>query len=85
MYGHEDAWSGGHWVVAAVMMVLFLAALVALVLVLVNGSGPRTGPSVEAAPHETAERILNERFARGEIDEEEFVRRRDTLRSGSQP
>ena len=31
-------------------------------------------------PHRDAERILSERFARGEIDEEEFTRRRDALR-----
>jgi putative membrane protein len=31
---------------------------------------------------ESARRILNERFARGEIDEEEFNRRAAALRSG---
>ncbi len=37
------------------------------------------GPS-PVAPSSDAQRILDERFARGEIDAEEFTRRRDLLR-----
>ncbi|MEA9986770.1 SHOCT domain-containing protein [Subtercola sp. RTI3] len=33
-----------------------------------------------AAPHHTAERLLSDRFARGEIDETEFETRRAALR-----
>ncbi|WP_206797032.1 SHOCT domain-containing protein [Amycolatopsis sp. MtRt-6] len=56
-----------------VLMALVLAALVALVVVLA-----RRAPQ-PPTPGDTARRILDERFARGEIDQEEYERRRDAL------
>jgi putative membrane protein len=52
---------------------VFLAAIVVLAVVLVRQyRGPATsGRSARA--------VLDERFARGEIDEEEYRRRRDAL------
>jgi len=64
-------WFGG--VGMLVLMALVLAALVALVVVLA-----RRGPQ-PPGPGDTARRILDERFARGEIDQEEYERRRDAL------
>jgi putative membrane protein len=46
-------------------------------------AGPGAPPPPSPAPAGTdAHRILDERFARGEIDEEEYRRRRDVLRGG---
>ncbi|MET8846859.1 SHOCT domain-containing protein [Amycolatopsis sp. NPDC004625] len=56
-----------------VLMALVLAALVALAVVLA-----RRGPQ-PPSPDDTARRILDERFARGEIDQEEYERRRNAL------
>ena len=64
-------WFGG--VGMLVLMALVLAALFALVVVLA-----RRGPQ-PPGPGDTARRILDERFARGEIDQEEYERRRDAL------
>jgi putative membrane protein len=63
-------WFGG--VGMFVLMALVLAALVALVVVLAR-RGPQPGAG------DSAWRILDERFARGEIDQEEYERRRDAL------
>jgi putative membrane protein len=60
-------------------MILFIAAIVALVVLLVRwlgGSGDRgVGSGSANRPLE----ILQERFARGEIDKEEFEKRRRVL------
>ena len=64
-------WAGG--IGMLVLMALVLAALVTLAVVL-----GRRGPH-PPSPGDTARRILDERFARGEIDQEEYEHRRDTL------
>ncbi len=73
------AWVGG-WVMLAVMF-LFLAALAVIAVALARAASrssrarrPRAGAAT------TAERTLEERFARGELDEEDYRRRRDLLR-----
>lgn len=64
-------WAGG--IGMLVLMALVLAAVVSLAVVLA-----RRGPQ-PPSPADTARRILDERFARGEIDQEEYERRRDAL------
>ncbi len=84
-WGPHMMWWGGGWyamIFGPLFMILFLAVLVAVAVLLVRGSsGPRTGP---VWPHRSvASRapldILRERFARGEIDKEEFEERRRVL------
>ena len=65
-WNHMGGWS---WVGMTLMMVAFLALIVLVTSSLV-GRG-RVGPS--------AIEILDERYARGEIDDEEFERRRRML------
>jgi putative membrane protein len=85
-----DGWGGGHWAVAIVMMVLFWGAIALVVLAVVRSGGwshhdhhdHRPGPP-RRDPTDDAERILHERFARGEIDEAEYVRRHDLLKDRS--
>lgn len=63
-------------------MILFLAILVALVVLLVRWPGgpwPGAVPPHYALPSRTALDILKERFARGEIDKNEFEERRRVL------
>jgi putative membrane protein len=82
-WGH-GAWGAGDWLAMSLTMVVFWGLLIALVVWLVRSyvdeqtrtSEPRTGT-------ERADEVLAERFARGEIDEEEFTARRDTLHSTS--
>jgi putative membrane protein len=72
-WNHSAAmgWFGG--IGMLVLMALVLAALVALVVVLVRRAPQPTNPD------DTARRILDERYARGDIDQDEYQRRRDTL------
>jgi len=73
-------WGWGGWVLMSVAMVLFWAVLItALVLsirYLVGGGRPGTTRPDPAR----AEDLLAERFARGEIEEDEFRRRMTLLR-----
>ncbi len=76
-YGHGHMWGGGaHWIIGPIMMVLFVAAIVAVVVLMVRWLGGAGG----ARGSRSAQDIIEERFARGEIDKDEFEQRRQTLR-----
>lgn len=83
MYGYDGAgWGVGGWIIMAILMVLFWAAVVTVFIAVFRHRPSPEGPSLPPAPsHGSAEQILNERFARGEIEEEEYRARRATLRS----
>ena len=70
-YWHNPGTMG--WAGGIGMLVLMALVLVALVVVLL-----RRAPQ-PPMPGGTARRILDERFARGELDEEEYRRRRAVL------
>jgi putative membrane protein len=73
--GHGFGEHGGGRGVGVIVVLVLVAIAVAVVVVLVRHFGSR--------PHvaRDAEGVLADRFARGEIDEAEFLRRRDALRS----
>jgi putative membrane protein len=80
---YDGNWTAGQWVV---MMLIFWGGLAALVVWLVRvlptqGRVPTT-PASPAPPRGTDGVVLAERFARGEIDEEEFARRSKVPHSG---
>jgi len=77
MMGWEGAWYGG----GPIMMLIWLAVLVAIVVLLARAfSGPWRGTAAhQAPPGKTALDILKERFARGEIDKAEFEDKRRVL------
>lgn len=77
MWGDGWGWLGG-----GLMMLVFWGALVALVVFLVRGFGARPPHEPDIGGRPTAEEILAERFARGEISEEEFEQRRSVLGRG---
>ncbi|MEV1063623.1 SHOCT domain-containing protein [Streptomyces sp. NPDC050263] len=81
-YGHDP--SGWSWFVMSLGMIIFWALLIVLGVLLFRsaGSGVTTGPA-QRGP--AAERLLAERFARGEIDEDEYRRRLTVLRDGGGP
>ena len=91
-YGN-DGWGAGGWLLMALLMLGFWSVVVFGVIAVIrslqdNSPGRRQGDPVPppTAPPTTqtseAERLLAERFARGEIDAEEYTQRRDLLRSG---
>lgn len=73
MWGDGWGWIGG-----AVMMLIFWGGLAAVAVFLVRGIGSRPTQRDEKRRADARE-ILAEQFARGEISEEEFERRRRVL------
>lgn len=79
-YGPGMMWGGG-WggsIFGMLMMFLYFAAIVVVVMFVirwVGGLGSKHQPPSESS----ALQILKERFARGEIDEAEFERRKHHL------
>lgn len=72
-----DGWGG--WLFGAIMMVVFWGGLIAIAFVLVRTFAGRSDGDRPADGGSTARRLLEERFARGEISVEEFEERRRVL------
>jgi putative membrane protein len=64
----------------ALVMLVFWTIVVAAIIALVRASHSG-GPQHDAGRTGDAEHILAERFARGEIDADDYKQRRDLLRS----
>lgn len=79
-FGHGMVGHGGWWLIGLLLMVAFWGAVIWLVVVATR----RLGGGTDVA-RGSAEAILAERFARGEIDADEYRTRlsalRDTRRS----
>ena len=78
MYGYGDHMSGWGWFATSGGMVLFWGLLITGIVVLVRylrSDHPGQAPTVS-----TAEHVLAERFARGEINETEYRDRLATVR-----
>jgi H+/Cl- antiporter ClcA len=72
------------WEPEVLLLILFLGGLVAIVTWLVVRIFPKVRRDERPeAPRDSAEEILRERFARGEITAEEFQRSIEILRSGT--
>jgi putative membrane protein len=88
MYGRDGHdWYWGTWLGMGLMMTVLAALVVAVVVLVVRAT---TGPqkttsglppwSPRDAPGDSeAQRLLDQRFARGDIDEDEYVASRDLL------
>lgn len=77
-------WGWGSWILTAMVLTLFFALVITVIVAIVrnlNGPGHRHGPAVHGPPPgRRPEDILAERFARGEVDDEEYRRRVALLR-----
>ncbi len=72
------------WEPEVLLLIAFLGGLVAVVVWLVVRVFPKVRRDEQLeAPRDSAEEILRERFARGEITAEEFQRSIEILRGGT--
>jgi putative membrane protein len=79
-YGWGWGWGWGHMIFGSLMMVLFWGGIIVAIVLAVRwiGSGSSHG-ATPPVPRNKALDILQERFARGEIDKEEFEERKRLL------
>jgi putative membrane protein len=82
MWWPNGGMSGGAWAAMAIGMVLFWGLIITGAVLLIRTLNHPSGRHA-AVPRPTPEHLLAERFARGEIEEEEYQRRRATLSSAS--
>ena len=92
-FGHPGFGGGpgnGHGIIVLLFLVLVVLALIWVISAfthrhhqLHHGPGAVAPKGQGAHAHPEAQRILEERFARGEIDADEFKQRRDILRDHS--
>jgi len=73
-------WGPGGFLLMVLFMAVFWGAIVATAVWAIRQFRPREADAGGGPPN--AMRILEERFARGEIDADEFQRRREILRGG---
>ena len=81
---HHGYWGWGSWIVTAMVMTLFFALVITAIVAAVRylgGPGHQHGPAAHGPqPGRRPDEILAERFARGDIDDEEYRRRVALLR-----
>lgn len=72
-----NGWDGWDWVWMTFMMVAFWGGLAAVVVFAIRALGSSRRPSETPVPD--AMTVLETRFAKGEISEDEFAERRRVL------
>ncbi len=83
MWEYGPGWSWGPWLAMGFGMLVFWGLIIFSGVVLVRSLALSRGHRRSATPVDAteAEQILAARFARGEINEDEFQRRRESLRA----
>jgi putative membrane protein len=85
MFWWGQGMSGWGYALMSVSMVLFWGVVILGIVALVRYLGRSSRPAGGAGmPRPSAEQVLAERFARGEIDEQEYQSRLATLRGRQQ-
>ena len=75
MWDYGPGWSSGPWIAMGLGMLIFWG------LIIVGGVALVRYLASSRTAETEAERILAGRFASGEIDEDEYQRRRESLRA----
>ena len=77
MWWSDNGW--GWWPLMPLLMLVFWGAVIWMVVTVVRHSTAASSPPATADP----ERTLAERYARGEIDEDDYRHRLDVLREAT--
>jgi len=78
--GRFESGHGGHPILWILVAGIVIALIVAAVVALVRHFSAQPAQSAMPPAASSAEEVLAQRFARGEIDEDEYRLRRDALR-----
>ena len=78
--GRFDGGHGGHPILWILVAGIVIALIVAAVVALVRHFSAQPAQSAMPPAASSAEEVLAQRFARGEIDEDEYRLRRDAMR-----
>lgn len=88
IFWYDHGVSGWGWFAMSAGMVIFWVLLIGVGILIFRalahtgpGSGEHTHPHTHTPAGPSPEELLAERFARGDIDEEEYQRRLSTLRA----
>ena len=84
MFWYGSGMGGWGYAVVTIGMVVFSGAVIYGVVALIRHAGQSDTHTDEPALAPAPERLLAERFARGEIDDEEYQRRLAGLRAAGQ-
>ena len=76
---HGGGWGWGHMAFGSLMMILFWGGAIFVIFLAVRWLGRGASGGTAPNTHKNAVEILQERFARGEIDKEEFEERKRLL------
>jgi putative membrane protein len=74
---HMGAWGWGGMIFGPILMIVFIALIVGAVVLVIRWTG--LGGSAVAGGANKARQILDERFARGEIDKDDYEERKRVL------
>ncbi|MFD7006197.1 SHOCT domain-containing protein [Rhodococcus jostii] len=80
----DDVGGWGYALMFTGMALIWGLLIVGIILLIRYASHPFPAPP-GGPPHRSAEAVLAERFARGEIDEQEYRNRLSILRAGTTP
>ena len=83
-YGHDMMWGGSQWggfgmVLGPIFMILIVVGIVAGIVYLLRLFGGHGLGGSSHPTHDRALALLKERYAKGEIDSEEFAERKKLL------
>lgn len=89
---NPHGWGAEAWI-GPLVMLAFLAAIVVVVIIVIQSMRSRHYPHSASAPalpgsfgvNQAAIQILEERYARGDIQRDEFIQRREDLWSATGP
>ena len=83
---HTGAWSAGDWVAMSLMMAAFWGIIAALVVWVVHSLSNKPSPTSSSQRQPASpDDVLADRFARGDINEDEFTSRRAVLHGTGRP
>lgn len=81
MYGYDNGMSGWGYILMTAALLVIISMVVAAALVLIRSGATARRPAPDAMRRRDAERIIEQRFALGEVDQDEFRSRMDVLQS----